>query len=130
MAAEEPHSPRGLPLAPLLSPVPHVSSLFCVVTPMDDRGRLADRSPIRAAGWSPGQPVTISITRDHIAIVGDGPHAITDHGHIRLPSYVRHACRLVPGDRLLVAVPAPGVLAVYPMAALEAILSRSGAFDE
>jgi hypothetical protein len=113
----------GLPLPPLLSPAPR-SSLFCVVTPIDDRGRLADRSPIRAVNWSPGEPVTISVTHDHIVIVRrGGPESITRHGHLRLPARVRHMCCMRAGDRLFVTViPTPGLLAVYPMAALEAIL--------
>ena len=93
----------------------------------DDRGRLADRSPICAAGWAPGQPVTISIANDHrlVLVRPDGPQTITRHGHLRLPASVRHTCGLSAGDRLLVTVTAtPPLLTVYPMATVEAILRR------
>lgn len=113
-----------LPLPRLLPPVSR-SDLFCTVTPIDDRGRLADRSPIRAAGWAPGQPVTISTTDDHDLVIvrAGGPETITRHGHLRLPARIRHSCGLSAGDRLLVAVTAtPSMLTVYPMATVEAIL--------
>jgi hypothetical protein len=118
----------GLPLGQLLAPVPR-SDLFCAVTPMDDRGRLADRAPVHAAGWSPGQLVTISATPDHCVIVHvGGPETITRHGHLRLPARIRHACALSPGDRLLVIVTStPRLLAVYPMAAVEAVLCHQHA---
>lgn len=123
LAADLPTLTPRLPLAPLLPPIPR-SSLLCVVTPIDDRGRLADRSPIRAVGWSPGQSVTISVTRDNIVIVRpDGPESITRQGHLRLLARIRHMCRLSAGDRLLVLVtPTVSLIVVYPMATLEAIL--------
>jgi hypothetical protein len=127
---EQPWPPRAvLPLPALLLPA-SPSGLFCTVTPIDDRGRLADRSPIRVAGWAPGQPVTISMTDDRrlVYVRPDGPQTITHHGHLRLPAAVRYACGLSAGDRLLVTVAAtPPLLTVYPMAAVEAILRQPGA---
>lgn len=117
---------HGLPLPRLSPPVPQ-SDLFCAVTPMDRRGRLADRSPIRAAGWSPGQSIAISASRDpHLVIVRPGgPNKITRDGHLRLPARIRHACKLSAGDRLFVAVTAtPPMVAVYPMATIETIIDR------
>lgn len=114
----------GLPLAPLLAPMP-APSLYCAVTPIDDRGRLADRSPIRALGWPPGQPTTISVVQETV-VVSSGPHgtaSITRQGHLRLPAHVRHLCRITPGDRLLIAAaPGPGILAGYTTPSLESIL--------
>jgi bifunctional DNA-binding transcriptional regulator/antitoxin component of YhaV-PrlF toxin-antitoxin module len=110
-----------LPL-PIARPV-----LYCAVTPMDDRGRLADRSTIRAAGWQPGQPVTITATPGHrlVTVSAGGQEVITGYGHLRLPARVRHAFHLSPGDRLLITVIAtPPRLAVYPMATLDEILSQ------
>lgn len=55
----------GLPL-PVLPALPNRSTLsalsafYCAVTPLDARGRLADSSPVRIAGLSPGQPITIT----------------------------------------------------------------------
>jgi hypothetical protein len=116
----------GLPLPRFSPPVPR-SDLFCTVTPMDRRGRLADRSPIRAAGWPPGQPVTISASRDpHLVIVqACGPETITRDGHLRLPARIRHGCKLSAGDRLFITVTtAPPIVAVYPMATIETIIGQ------
>jgi hypothetical protein len=50
---------------------------------------------------------------------------VTDRGHLRLSATVRHWCALVPGDRVLLAAdPAQGQLAVYPPAALDAVIGR------
>lgn len=114
----------GLPLAPLSEPTPRPTQYF-TVTPIDARGRLADRSPIRALGWQPSQPITITVIRHAIVVTAHaaGAESITRQGHLRLPAGIRHACRLNAGDRLLVAAgPTAGLLAAYTMALLESIL--------
>jgi hypothetical protein len=114
----------GLPLAPLLPPTP-ASSLYCALTPIDDRGRLAARSPIRALGWPPAQPITISVLQETVVVISQptGTESITRQGHLRLPAHVRHLCHLTPGDRLLIAAaPGPGILVGYTMPLLESIL--------
>ena len=116
----------GLPLAPLRAPMP-APSLYCAVTPMDGRGRLADRSPIRALEWSPGQPITISVVQETVVVTSgsNGAEFITRQGHLRLPAHVRHLCRITPGDRLLIAAaPGPGVLVGYTTPSLESILFK------
>jgi bifunctional DNA-binding transcriptional regulator/antitoxin component of YhaV-PrlF toxin-antitoxin module len=113
----------GLPLAPLSVPTP-APSLYYTVTPVDARGRLADRSPIRALGWQPGQPITITVLQQSIVVTPQpGGASITRQGHLRLPARIRHVRDLNVGDRLLVAAaPTPGVLVAYTMALLETIL--------
>jgi hypothetical protein len=114
----------GLPVAPLRLPMPS-PSLYCALTPIDDRGRLADRSPIRAVGWPPGQPITISVVQQTVVVISqsNGAESLTRQGHLRLPAHVRHICRLTSGDRLLAAAaPGPGVLVAYTMPLLESIL--------
>jgi hypothetical protein len=116
----------GLPLAALLAPMPG-PSLSCALTPIDDRGRLANRSPIRAVGWPPGQSITISIVRQAVVVISqsNGTESITRQGHLRLPARVRHICRLTSGDRLFIAAaPARGVLIGYTMPLLESILLK------
>jgi hypothetical protein len=116
----------GLTLAPLLLPMP-APSLYCVLTPIDDRGRLADRSPIRAVGWPPGQPIMISVVQETVVVVSqsNGAESITRQGHLRLPARVRHICRLTSGDHLLIAAgPGSGVLVGYTMPLLESILLK------
>lgn len=116
----------GLPLAPLLLPMP-APSLYCALTPIDDRGRLADRSPIRAIGWPPEQPITISVVQETVVVSSqsNGAESITRQGHLRLPAHVRHLCRLTSGDRLLIAAaPGPGILVGYTIPSLESILLK------
>jgi hypothetical protein len=114
----------GLPLPPLLAPMP-APSLYYVVTPIDARGRVADRSPIRFLGWPPNHPIVISVAHQAIVITHqiDGTESITRQGHLRLPARIRHLCRTTPGDRLLVAAaPDADLIVVYTMAHLESIL--------
>jgi hypothetical protein len=117
----------GLPIAPLFPPVPE-PSFYYALTPIDNRGRLADRSPIRAVGWSPGQPPALSVIRETIVVISrpDGVESITRQGHLRLPARIRHTCRLASGARLLIAATpaAKNFIVVYTMPSLEAILLR------
>lgn len=116
----------GLPLAPLFPPMP-APSHHCVLTPIDDRGRLADRSSIRALGWSPGQPITISIAQLKVVVISqpNGTERITRQGYLRLPAHIRHVCRIAPGDRLLIAAAlTTGVLTAYSMPSLESALLK------
>jgi hypothetical protein len=102
-----------------------VPSLYYTVTPIDARGRLADQSPIRALGWPPSQPITITVIQQAIIVTAhaDAADSITRQGHLRLPARIRHHCHLNPADRLLVAAaPTPGVLLIYTTALLESIL--------
>lgn len=112
---------RGLPVAHLVRPARN-ASLHLVVTTVDGRGRLADRSPLRMLGWTAGQPVAVSLAVSALVIVvrAGGSQAITGQGHLRLPVAIRRVCRLETGDRVLVvACPQQGLLAVYPMATVE-----------
>jgi bifunctional DNA-binding transcriptional regulator/antitoxin component of YhaV-PrlF toxin-antitoxin module len=114
----------GLPLPRLQAPIP-APSLYFATTPVDSRGRLADASPVRAVGWSPGQPITIIVIAGTIVVTSapDGAESVTRQGHLRLPARIRHTCRLTRGDRLLVAAaPAADLLVAYTMPCLESIL--------
>lgn len=118
---------RALPLA-AMPPVRPPDAAVYGMAAMDDRGRITDRPVLRALGWTPGTRTHVHVRHD-IAIVtarSDGPHAVTAHGHLRLPVPVRHRLDLRPGDRmLLAAIPAEARLIVYPPAALDALLAAS-----
>lgn len=118
-------SGRGLPLIEL-----HDTSAegarYCVATTVNDRGRLADQTPLKLMDWPPGTPITISmIPSAGILIVRrTGADAVTRQGHLRLPANIRHGCRIFAGDRLLVvAHPGDGVLVGYTRFALDAMAS-------
>lgn len=115
------------PLAPLFPPMP-APSHHCVLTSIDDRGRLADRSLIRALGWLPGQPITISIVQLRVVVISqpNGTERITRQGYLRLPAHTRHVCRITSGDRLLIAAAlTTGVLTAYSMPSLELALLKN-----
>jgi hypothetical protein len=118
----------SLPLV-ALQPLTVPTLLYCVVTPIDARSRLADGSPARVLGWAPGHPISITaIPQDGGQIIGvrtGGPNAVTRQGHLRIPAYVRHLCRITTGDRLLVAATPGHGLTVYTMDLLSQILSGS-----
>jgi hypothetical protein len=117
-------SVRGLPLPALLPPVAPCA-LYCAVTPIDARGRLADASPVRVAGWVARQPVTISATPERVIVISaDGPNAITQQGHIRIPAPIRRLCTIAARSRLLVTViPDSGLIVAYPMWVVADILN-------
>jgi hypothetical protein len=94
---------------------------------IDDRGRIAESTVIRALGWLPGTRLDVRESGGLLLVNADpqGVFSVTCRGHLRLPATVRHWCRLAPGDRvLLTADPAEGLLVVHPPAALDAMITQ------
>jgi bifunctional DNA-binding transcriptional regulator/antitoxin component of YhaV-PrlF toxin-antitoxin module len=97
------------------------------LTAVDSRGRVSDKSVTRALGWQPGDPLSLRVTDGLIIVVAvaEGQLAVSNQGRVHLPAAARHACRITPGDRVLLAAePADGVLVVHPLATLDAMISR------
>jgi hypothetical protein len=116
---------RGLSMANRVSSARESSACSAVRT-VDDRGPLADRSPLRILHWAPKLPITLLVLPGAIVVAaqGGGREAITGHGHLRLPACLRHALKLKPGDRLLVAAhPDRGLLVAYTMHTLDAMVA-------
>jgi hypothetical protein len=114
----------GLPVARLRSPARETKAHY-VVTSVDLHGRLGDRSPVRLMGWEPGHPVAVTLAAGVVMIASrpGAREAVTGHGHLRLPAPVRRACRLQPGDRLLVAAhPDADLLVAYTPSALDQMI--------
>ncbi|GAB3581258.1 hypothetical protein GCM10027445_52970 [Amycolatopsis endophytica] len=117
-------SPRPLPVAPVRAQ-PKTSGIYFTATPVDNRGRLADRSPLRVLGWAPKTQVTFTVRTDGVLVAArsPSPYTVTQQGHLRLPAAMRHALRLSPGVRVLVVVlPGSDHLAMYTAPALEALV--------
>lgn len=115
---------KSLPTAQFPPPVESGSHHY-VVTTADRRGRLADRSPLRVVGWSPGAPVSVRMRGGLILVTAEGPHAITSQGHLRLPLAVRLVCHIETGDRLLVAASyVDGAVTICRTDVLDAIMRR------
>jgi hypothetical protein len=116
---------RPLPLAVLLTR--RTATTVYGLSALDDRGRLADRTVMRALGWSAGLRLDIReaagllVIRSH----ADGELQVTGQGHLRLPALLRHRCGLEAGDRvLLAAFPGQSQLLVYPPAVLDALIAE------
>lgn len=114
----------GLPIASLVTPERHDSTHYAL-TAMDAHGRLADRSTMRVLRWEPGKPIKVMVTPSALLVFPrpDGPDAITQQGHLRLPAAVRYALGLQPGDRLLLAAfPDLEFLVAYTIATLDTMI--------
>ena len=93
---------------------------------LDQYGRVADRTVLRALAWAPGQPLVLTLIAGSVLAVAapDGSVRVGNDGYLRLPVGLRRACHLAAGDRvLLVADPDAGRLLLHPPAALNALLA-------
>lgn len=112
----------GLPLGRVAVSATRDESVHYVTTTVDNRGRLSDRSPLRVLGWGPHHPVALSVLPGLIVVdtPRSGRDAVTRQGHLRLPAYVRHRCRIHAGDRVLVlACPEHDTLIIYTLHVLD-----------
>jgi hypothetical protein len=117
---------RGLPVPALAMPPARSSNVYYVVTTVDGRGRLADRSPLRELCWNPGRPIEVVVFPGGLlaAAQPNGTLAVTKDGHLRLPADLRRSLRLQAGDRLLVAAEAGrGLLVAYTMPTVDALVA-------
>jgi bifunctional DNA-binding transcriptional regulator/antitoxin component of YhaV-PrlF toxin-antitoxin module len=114
----------GLPLPGLARPGRLTTARYALTT-TDRQGRLADRSSVRALGWAPGQPISITTADDTIVIrsATDSLETLTRQGFLCLPAAIRHRCHIHTGDRLLIAAyPDHQVLLVCTLAVLDDML--------
>jgi hypothetical protein len=118
---------RPLPTPALAPRCPAASQSAYALSAVDKSGRVADRSIVRAVGWSPGTRLDIR-ERAGVIVVGptpDGSHCIDDRGHLHLPLTVRRWCGIATGDRVLLAADhASGLLIVHPVAVLDVLLAH------
>jgi hypothetical protein len=118
------HRRRSLPVG-RLAPEP-ADGLVYGLARLDCHGRIADRGITDALGWGPGTRLDIREAHGvlRLAATDDGVFRVTAQGHLRLPSTVRSWCRLSAGTRVMLAAdPATGVLAIYPPAAIDAMVT-------
>jgi hypothetical protein len=111
--------------ATMPGPITGKESAHYVVTTVDVRGRMADRSSMRLLDWLPGQSVEATISGGAALIVPrhGTPSAVTRQGHLRLPLAMRRALRIGAGDRLLLTIcPIPGFLIAQTMSAVNTMI--------
>jgi bifunctional DNA-binding transcriptional regulator/antitoxin component of YhaV-PrlF toxin-antitoxin module len=117
---------RPLPLPALSSEFTRTADTAYALSAVDKSGRIADRSIIRALGWTPETRLDIREQSGVILVraTADGVHRIDNRGYMLLPLTVRRWCRLKAGDRvLLVANLSADVLAAHPLAVLDRLLA-------
>jgi bifunctional DNA-binding transcriptional regulator/antitoxin component of YhaV-PrlF toxin-antitoxin module len=117
----------GLPVPALREPLGE-PQIICFVSVLDSSGRIADRSPIRALGWAPGQRIEVRAVDGVVEVraSGVGTGLIAKNGRLRIPVAVRRLVRLTVGDRVLILVNRGGdALFGYTMDAV-ATLIRPG----
>lgn len=82
---------RPLPVPALADPPPEAGPTVYALSAVDQSGRVADRSVVRALGWSPGTRLDI---REHDGLItirsaADGVHVIDVRGYLHLPLAAR-----------------------------------------
>lgn len=98
---------------------------YCL-TVMDARGRLADRAPVRAMGWSPDDSLNGKVGEGFIIIQRgeDRTCLVTAQGRLRVLSPIRLSAELSTGVRLLaVARRKEGVVILCTMDLVESALA-------
>jgi hypothetical protein len=113
-----------LPMVQLVDREPKTRTELAV-TRMDLRGRLADRAPLMALRWLPGQAVSFAADarRGVLFVRRGGLEAVNGQGRLRIPARLRHSLQLSAGERLLVAaLTEHDLLIVHTMAAVDAML--------
>lgn len=127
-AANQRPSPPVSPL-PLtgLHQLPRDASMLYDIGRLDASGRVASNSIINALHWRPGSKLDIILTPRTIVIraAPDGLFAVPRRPCIIIPSHARRPHDIRPGDYVLIAAaPDHGLVIVYPLSALDEMISR------
>jgi bifunctional DNA-binding transcriptional regulator/antitoxin component of YhaV-PrlF toxin-antitoxin module len=121
---DQPASP--LPLTGL-HPLPRDASMLYDIGRVDDSGRVASNDIINALHWQPGSKLDVILTPRTIIIraAPGGLFTVPRRPRIIIPSHVRRAHDINPGDHVLIAAaPDHGLVIVYPLTALDEMISR------
>ncbi|MFB9187203.1 AbrB/MazE/SpoVT family DNA-binding domain-containing protein [Dactylosporangium sucinum] len=88
---------------------------------------MADRALMRRLGWAAGTRLHIIRAQSGSLLATaatDGVFTIGNQGHLVLPATVRHSCRLLVGDRVLLTADLDAsVVAVHSPALVEAMIA-------
>ena len=123
-APDQPVSP--LPLTGLHQ-LPRDTSMLYDIGHVDDSGRVASNDIINALRWRPGSKLDVILTPRTIVIraAPDGLFSVPRRPRIIIPSHVRRAHGINLGDHVLIAAaPDHGLVIVYPLSALDEMISR------
>lgn len=116
------------PLSLPLLPEPSGRDVTFGMGRLDAGGRITDQTTLTSMRWSPGSRIRFAI-RDALIIATLDPtdqRELGEHGLLRLPVAIRRACRLQPGDRiLLAALPTRQRLIIHPPATLATLTAAA-----
>ncbi|MGI5243053.1 AbrB/MazE/SpoVT family DNA-binding domain-containing protein [Dactylosporangium sp. CA-139066] len=127
-AGSEPQRPLARPPLPLATlPEGRRRSWQYAVSTIDNRGRVAETSVVRALGWAAGTRLHVREQGRLIVAVLDeqGVFQISQTGHLLIPVAVRRWADLRPGDRVLLAGdPDRKLIVVHPPEAIDAMVEQ------
>jgi hypothetical protein len=120
----QPASP--LPLSGLHQ-LPRDASMLYDIGRVDDSGRVASNDIVSALHWRPGRKLEVILTPRTIVIrtAPGGQFRVPQRPCIVIPSHARRPHDISPGDHVLIAAaPDHGLVIVYPLSALDEMISR------
>jgi hypothetical protein len=123
-APSQPASP--LPLTDLHR-LPRDTSLLYDIGRVDGSGRVASNDIVNALNWSSGSKLDVILTPKSIVLrsASDGLFSVPQRPCIVIPSHARRPHGIKPGDHVLIAAaPDHGLVIVYPLSALDEMISR------
>jgi len=123
-APSQPASP--LPLTGL-HPLPRDASMLYDIGRVDGSGRVASNDIINALRWRPGSKLDVILTPRTIIIrtAPGGRLRVPPRPCIIIPAHARRPHRISPGDHVLIAAaPEFGLVIVYPLSALDEMISH------
>jgi hypothetical protein len=123
-APSQPASP--LPL-PDLHRLPRDASMLYDIGRVDGSGRIAGNDIVNALNWSSGSKLDVILTTQSIVLrsAPDGLFSVPQRPCIVIPSHARRPHDIKPGDHVLIAAaPNHGLVIVYPLSALDQMISR------
>jgi bifunctional DNA-binding transcriptional regulator/antitoxin component of YhaV-PrlF toxin-antitoxin module len=119
------------PVSPLpqggLHPLPRDASMLYDIGYVDDSGRVGSNEIIDALRWQPGTTLDVIVTPRTIVIraAPGGRFRVPRRPRIIIPAHVRRAHGIELGDHVLIAAaPDHGLVIVYPLSALDEMISR------
>jgi hypothetical protein len=123
-APSQPASP--LPLSGLHQ-LPRDASMLYDIGRVDSSGRIASNDIINALRWQPGSKLDVILAPRTIVIrtAPGGRLRVPPRPCIIIPSHARRPHGISPGDHVLIAAaPEFGLVIVYPLSALDEMISR------
>ena len=119
------------PVSPLplsgLHQLPRDASMLYDIGRVDGSGRVASNDIINALRWQPGSKLDVILTPRTIVIraAPGGRLRVPPRPCIIIPSHARRPHGISPGDHVLIAAaPEFGLVIVYPLSALDEMISR------